>query len=95
MLTLNVIYHCKPGKREDFHKALTELGARAVSNSEKGNRKYDYFFDAQDPDALFLLENWETQEDLDAHFATASFAKLQELKGIYCDNVELKKFITE
>ena len=45
--------------------------------------------------ALFLLEKWETQEDLDAHFATESFAKLQELKAVYCDNVELQKFVTE
>lgn len=49
MLTWNVTYHCKPGKREEFFKAISALGVRAHSNSEAGNVKYDYFFDAQDP----------------------------------------------
>lgn len=95
MLTLNVTYHCKPGQREAFYQALCDLGARAISNSEKGNHMYDYFFDAQNPDILFLLEKWETKEDLVAHCATDSFAKLQELKAIYCESADLKKFVTE
>ena len=41
MLALNVTYHCKPGKREEFYKAICDLGVRANTNSEKGNRKYD------------------------------------------------------
>ena len=43
MLTWNVTYHCKPGKREEFFKAISALGVRAHSNSEAGNVKYDYF----------------------------------------------------
>ena len=42
MLTWNVTYHCKPGKREEFFKAISALGVRAHSNSEAGNVKYDY-----------------------------------------------------
>ena len=55
MLTWNVTYHCKPGKRDAFYQAITELGVRANSRSEDGNVKYDYFFDAQDPDVLLLV----------------------------------------
>lgn len=29
MLTWNVTYHCKPGKREEFFKAISALGVRA------------------------------------------------------------------
>lgn len=95
MLTLNVTYHCKPGHREAFYQALCDLGARAISLSEKGNHMYDYFFDAQDPDILFLLEKWETAEDLAAHSSTDSFAKLQELKTVHCDSVDVDKFFVE
>lgn len=55
MLTWNVTYHCKSGKRDAFYQAITELGVRANSRSEDGNVKYDYFFDAQDPDVLLLV----------------------------------------
>ena len=92
MLTLNVTYTCKPGQRDAFYKELCDLGARAISNSEKGNHMYDYFFDAQNPDVLFLLEKWETAEDLAAHCSTESFAKLQALKGVYCADVKLDRY---
>ena len=46
MLTWNVTYHCKPGKREEFFKAISDLGVRACSIHETGNLKYDYFLDA-------------------------------------------------
>ena len=31
MLTWNVTYHCKPGRRDDFYQALCDLGIRASS----------------------------------------------------------------
>ena len=64
MLTWNVTYHCKPGQREAFHRELCAIGARETSIGEKGNHKYDYYFDAQDPDVLLLLELWDDQEVL-------------------------------
>lgn len=92
MLTWNVTYHCKPGKREEFYKAICGLGVRTNSNSEAGNVKYDYFFDAQDPDALLLVETWTEPAFQQAHCETEIFAKLQALKAAYCDNVEIDKF---
>ena len=82
MLTWNVTYHCKPGKREEFFKAIHETG----------NLKYDYFLDAQDPDALLLVETWQTPEDQQRHCGTETFAKLQALKTAFCDTVTIDKF---
>ena len=92
MLTWNVTYHCKPGQREAFYQALCDLGIRENSIHEDGNLKYDYYFDAQDPDILLLVEIWESQEALTAHSSTETFAKLQALKGIYCTDVKLDRF---
>ena len=55
MLTWNVTYHCKPGQRDAFYKALCALGIRANSLTEAGNVKYDYFFAAEAPDDLLLV----------------------------------------
>jgi len=92
MLTLNVYYRCNPGQRDAFYKELCDLGIHGISNGEKGNVKYDYFFDVQDPDVLLLIETWESQEDLTAHSSTETFAKLQALKGVYCADVKLDRF---
>ena len=92
MLTWNVTYHCKPNKREAFYKAICDLGVRANSNSEAGNIKYDYFFDAQDPDVLLLVESWTEPALQQAHCQTEVFAKLQALKAEYCESVTIDKF---
>ena len=92
MLTWNVTYHCKPGKREAFFKAISELGVRGNSNREEGNLKYDYFFDVQDPDALLLVESWTEPALQQAHCRTEIFARLQALKAEYCENVTIDKF---
>lgn len=92
MLTWNVTYHCKPGQREAFYQAVADLGIRENSLHEEGNVKYDYFFDAQDPDALLLVETWTTPALQEAHCQTEIFAKLQTLKARHCDNVTIDKF---
>ena len=92
MLTWNVTYHCKPGRRDDFYQALCDLGIRASSLKEEGNRKYDYFFAAEAPDDLLLVESWTTPELQQAHCQTGIFSRLQELKAQFCENVEIDKF---
>ena len=62
MLTWNVTYHCKKGLREAFYKALCELGVRANSQKEEGNLGYNYFFAAEEPDDLLLVESWTTPD---------------------------------
>ena len=67
-------------------------GSGANSLSEEGNRKYDYFFAAEAPDDLLLVESWTTPELQQAHCQTEIFAKLQALKAQFCENVEIDKF---
>lgn len=67
-------------------------GVRANSRSEDGNVKYDYFFDAQDPDVLLLVETWTEPALQEAHCRTETFDKLQILKAEYCDSVTADKF---
>ena len=92
MLTWNVTYHCKKGQREDFYRALCELGIRDNSRAEEGNRRYDYYFAAEAPDDLLLVESWESPALQKAHCETAVFAELQALKARFCESVEIDKF---
>ena len=92
MLTRNVTYHCKPGQRDAFFQALCQLGVRNNSIHEEGNLKYDYFFDAQNTDALLLVESWTSPELQQVHCETEIFAQLQALKAQFCDNVHIDKF---
>ena len=92
MLTWNVTYHCKPGQRESFYRELCRLGVRDHSRTEEGNRRYDYYFAAEAPDDLLLVETWTTPELQKEHCHTEKFALLQALKAQFCDSVEIEKF---
>ena len=90
MLTWNVTYHCRSGKRTAFYQALCELGVRANSLTEDGNRRYDYYFAAEDPDALLLVESCTDPAHQKAHCETEIFAGLQDLKAQFCEGVEIE-----
>ena len=92
MLTWLATYHCKPGQREAFREAVAEAGIREISANENGNLGYDYFLSDADPDALLLVERWTDNSAQAAHTWTDSFARLQELKAQYCDDVEIDKY---
>ena len=92
MLTWNVTYHCKKGQRAAFYQALCDLGVRTNSQQEEGNRRYDYYFAAEAPEDLLLVESWTSPALQKAHCETEIFARLQELKATYCDSVEIDKF---
>lgn len=92
MLTWLVTYHCKPGQRDVFRAEIAELGVREISTQEQGNLAYDYYLSETDPDALLLVESWEDSAAQSAHTWTDTFARLQDLKARYCDDVEIDKY---
>lgn len=92
MLTMNVAYHLKPGHRDAFYQALGQLGVRALSRTEAGNTAYDYYFSAEDPDVLLLVETWADARCQEAHTKTDTFAALQALKAQHCARVTVDKF---
>ena len=55
-------------------------------------RGYDYYFAAEAPDDLLLVESWESPALQKAHCETAIFAELQALKIRFCESVEIDKF---
>jgi len=92
MIVLNVIYKCKPGKREAFLAKINEEGIGAASRAEEGNIKYDYYMSEARKDELFLLEKWQDVSALDRHKEQAHFKRLGELKAEYVETTEIARF---
>ena len=92
MIVLNVLYKCKPGMREAFLDAIKAEGLDAASRAEEGNSKYDFYFAADNPDELFLVEYWRDAEAVAIHNGMPHFKRLGELKKDFVDETELKKY---
>ena len=58
-----------PDKVDDLMAAA--LKAMAATREEEGNIDYVFSVDPETPGKVRILEQWESQEALDAHFTTA------------------------
>ena len=93
MLTWNVIYTCKPGKRAAFYQALCELGVRDSSRAEAGNRGYAFYFPADAQDDLFLIEKYTDMDAVKFHASQPYIQKLTALKEEYTHDMILEMYV--
>ncbi|MBL8214442.1 MAG: antibiotic biosynthesis monooxygenase [Bryobacterales bacterium] len=84
MLRVVALFRAKPDKIEELREVLTAFVAPTVK--EKGCVFYQLHQNLKDPQDFSFLEEWETEEDLDAH---GQSAHIQEGRKKIPDLVEV------
>ena len=92
MIVLNVTYSMKPGAREKFLSEVSGSGLLGKIRAEQGCLRYEYFAAVEDPDKLFLLENWADEAALDAHAGSDNMARLRQLKEIHALDTQILRY---
>ncbi|QBD75851.1 antibiotic biosynthesis monooxygenase [Ktedonosporobacter rubrisoli] len=71
MILIELIFDAAPNARED----VADLARRTMAETqrEKGCILYRFTFDLDLPHRFTLIELWESEEDLKAHFAGKAF----------------------
>jgi quinol monooxygenase YgiN len=64
-----------PEKRMELSQTVASL--IVPIRAEKGCRRYDFCQSVEDENELFLLEEWDTQEDLMGHLRSGRFKVLR------------------
>ena len=90
---LEVHYLVKAGLREEFYERILSEGIDDASRNEAGCEKYAYYFSADDPDELLLLEVWADGEAVRLHSQTPHFARLGELKKEYVADTVINRSV--
>ena len=88
-LTLYVRYLSKPGCRETFLRQLTTHGIIDAIRREDGCLRYDYFLSVQNADEILLVEQWQTEEQQQAHLRAPHMDRLRRLKSEYVADARL------
>ena len=70
-----------PAQRERAEKAALEV--MEATRKEAGCLEYNFSADLQEPGRFWLFEQWESQEALEAHFATPHLARFQKEMGSF------------
>lgn len=91
-LLLLVTYHTRTGARADFLRAMETSGILETIRKEAGCLRYDYFLSADDPEAILLVEKWESEEKQLLHLQTPHMAQFRaDIKEIYVKETTLEK----
>lgn len=95
MIILHVTYQVKAGSMPQLLQLIEETQVGTLTRQEAGNRAYRYFRPVDTEGQLFLVEEWESQEALDAHKTTAHYQRWMEAKKGYVSQTEVQEYRTE
>lgn len=74
MITSTARDYIRPECVEEYYKLIFELIDR--TREETGNISYTLYADSEHPGEHVLIEEWEDQVSLDAHFKTPHFTTI-------------------
>lgn len=77
MNKLTVHFKCRPGKGEDLLREQS-AGLLGDRRAREGSVSSDAYVDADDPDAIMLIEEWESWDDLERWVAMRVEAGLHD-----------------
>ena len=92
-LTVNIYYTGTEGNARKFAEEMMAAGLVEQIRSEEGNEKYAYFFPAEDPETVLLIDRWRDQAALDVHHKTPMMDKIAELRKKYKLKMRVERFV--
>ena len=82
-ITINIRYTGAKGAAKKYVKAMEASGIAARIRAVEGCLRYDYFFPADDPDGLLLIDEWADQAALDRYHASPMMKEAATLREKY------------
>ncbi len=84
MITIIAQNQIKTDKLNEFIALVTQL-VQETRKNETGCIRYELLQDAQSPNLLTLLEEWESQEALNSHMKSKHFQETSPLLADYLE----------
>lgn len=82
-LTINIRYTGENGSARKYVEEMESSGIAARIRAIEGCLAYDYFYPADDPEGLLLIDSWENQEALNRYHASPAMQEAAALREKY------------
>lgn len=82
-LTINIRYSGENGNARKYVQEMEESGIAARIRALEGCLRYDYFFPADDPEGLLLIDEWADQEALNRYHTSPMMEEAAALREKY------------
>lgn len=85
--------HGEARRRRKIVREITASGILNTVRAEDGCEGYDYYFSAESPDTVLLVEKWASAKQQEAHLQTAHMAELMKIKEKYISGTSVEKTV--
>lgn len=82
-LTINIRYSGENGNARKYVEEMESSGIAARIRAIEGCIRYDYFYPADDPEGLLLIDEWTGQEALDRYHSSPMMQEAAALREKY------------
>ena len=82
-ITINIRYTGEKGGARKYVREMERSGIAARIRAVEGCIRYDYYFPADDPEGLLLIDEWADQEALNRYHASPMMQEAAALREKY------------
>lgn len=82
-ITINIRYTSQDGGARKYVEEMEKSGIATRIRAIEGCLGYDYFYSADDPDGLLLIDSWENQEALNRYHSSPAMKEASDLREKY------------
>ena len=94
-ITVNLYYTGRNGSARQFAEEMVARGVVQRVRAEEGNERYEYFFPAEDPETVLLIDRWRDQAALDFHHKSPMMESIAALREKYRLRLRVERYIDE
>lgn len=94
-IAVNLYYTGTNGSARRFAEEMESTGTADLIRREEGNERYAYFFPADDPETVLLIDIWRDQHALDVHHASPMMATVAALREKYDLRMRVERYVTD
>lgn len=93
-ISVNLYYRGKNGSARKFVEEMEQKGIADAIRAEDGNLKYRYFFPADDPETVLLIDVWRDQAAIDAHHKSPMMNQIAKLREKYDLHMTAERYVS-
>ncbi len=94
-ISVNIYYKGTGDSAKKFAQEMESSGTADAIRAEDGNLRYEYFFPANDPETVLLIDVWKNQQAIDVHHESPMMEKISTLRNKYDLHMKVERYISD
>lgn len=95
VITINIYYTGTEDNLRLFINEMINNGIVDRIRKQPGNLKYEYFIPFEEEGKILLMDQWSSQQALDAHHQSPMMQEIIELRNKYELEMEVERFAND